>query len=53
MAEDTVKMRCPYCKNVFLAKKKLFVFTDSQAQKTFKCPYCREQLVVTKQMVGR
>ena len=51
MSEDAVRVRCPYCKKIFLWKKKN-IAGDTPAV-NLQCPYCKEQLVIKREMLGK
>lgn len=46
--EDTIKLKCPYCGKVFLAKKSVLRFADDVQVKNVTCPYCKERMVLRK-----
>ncbi len=50
MANES-KVKCPYCKRVFLWKLK--GSGSEKATVSISCPYCKEQLVLTRDMLRR
>lgn len=49
MAEEK-KIRCPYCRKVFLWKVEL---KSDNPHVNLGCPYCKEQLVLKRDMLMR
>ncbi|MBG0775314.1 MAG: hypothetical protein H0S85_02645 [Desulfovibrionaceae bacterium] len=49
MANET-RVRCPYCKKVFLWKRPTILNPDT-ATINLSCPYCKERLVLKKDMI--
>ncbi|MGE4299881.1 MAG: hypothetical protein AB7E47_17830 [Desulfovibrionaceae bacterium] len=50
MAEEK-KVRCPYCKKVFLWKP--VNVSGDVATVNLHCPYCKENLVLKKEMISK